>query len=142
MAKRTLKVPQKDIEMGLLARRSLSHNKVRLTVTLTGIVFALMLIVVQFGLFLGFTTTTSKNIDHSGVDAWVVSHGVRFFDTGKPFSERKYFQVLGTPGVAREVRFFVPRIHPGRERRDCGPASPARAGRNAKPGRPFAQEDS
>jgi len=112
--------------MGLLARRSLFHNKVRLTVTLTGIVFARMLIVVQFGLFIGFTTTTSKNIDHSGVDAWVVSHGVRFFDTGKPFSERKYFQVLGTPGVAREERSFVPRIHPGR---------------NAKPGRPFAQDD-
>jgi len=91
--------------MGLLARRNLFHDKVRLTVTLTGIVFALVLIVVQFGLFLGFTTTTSNNIDHSGVDAWVVSHGVRYFDTGKPFSERKYFQVLGTPGVAHAEKY-------------------------------------
>ena len=91
--------------MGLLARRNLFHDKVRLTVTLTGIVFALVLIVVQFGLFLGFTTTTSNNIDHSGVDAWVVSHGVRYFDTGKPFSERKYFQVLGTPGVAQAEKY-------------------------------------
>jgi putative ABC transport system permease protein len=58
--------------MGLLARCNLFHDGVRLTVTLTGIVFALILIVAPFGLFLGFTTTTSNNIDHSGVDAFIV----------------------------------------------------------------------
>jgi len=41
--------------MGLLARRNLFHDKVRFAVTLTGIVFALVLIIIQFGLFLGFT---------------------------------------------------------------------------------------
>jgi len=92
--------------MGILARRNLLHDKIRLIVTLTGIVFALVLIVVQFGLFLGFTSTTSNNIDHSGVDAWVVSHGVQYFDTGKPFSERKYYQVLATPGVARAEKYL------------------------------------
>ncbi len=45
--------------MGLLARRNLFHDRVRFAVTLTGIVFALVLIIIQFGLFLGFTTTTS-----------------------------------------------------------------------------------
>ena len=92
--------------MGILARRNLLHDRVRLIVTLTGIVFALVLIVVQFGLFLGFTTTTSNNVDHSGVDIWVVSHGVKYFDTGKPFSERKYYQVLGTPGVERAEKYL------------------------------------
>src|SRR5882762_8881293 len=58
--------------MGLLARRNLFHDKVRFAVTLTGIVFALVLIIIQFGLFLGFTTTTSNNIDHSNADLWVV----------------------------------------------------------------------
>ena len=38
-----------------LARRNLFHDKVRLTVTLTGIVFAVVLIVVELGLFVGFT---------------------------------------------------------------------------------------
>ena len=47
--------------MGLLARRNLFHDKMRFAVTLTGIVFALVLIIIQFGLFLGFTTTTSNN---------------------------------------------------------------------------------
>ncbi len=82
--------------MGLLARRNLFHDKVRFAVTLTGIVFALVLIIIQFGLFLGFTTTTSNNIDHSNADLWVVFHGVGYLDTG-----RKFYQVLSTPGVAQ-----------------------------------------
>ena len=42
-----------------LARRNLFHDKIRLAVTLTGITFAVVLVVVELGLFLGFTTTTS-----------------------------------------------------------------------------------
>lgn len=92
--------------MGLLARRNLFHDKVRFTVTLTGIVFALVLIIVQFGLFLGFTTTTSNNIDHSKADLWIVFHGVGYFDTGRTFSERKFYQVLATPGVAQAEKYM------------------------------------
>jgi putative ABC transport system permease protein len=44
-------------------------------------------------------------VDHSKVDAWVVSRGVKYFDTGKPFSERKYYQVLATPGVAHAEKY-------------------------------------
>jgi putative ABC transport system permease protein len=92
--------------MSLLARRNLFHDKVRFAVTLTGIVFALVLIIIQFGLFLGFTTTTSNNIDHSKADIWVVFHGVGYFDTGKNFSERKYYQVIATPGVAQAEKYM------------------------------------
>src|SRR5215813_12888565 len=92
--------------MGLLARRNLFHDKVRFMVTLTGIVFALVLIIVQFGLFLGFTTTTSNNIDHSKADLWIVFHGVGYFDTGRTFSERKFYQVLATPGVAEAEKYM------------------------------------
>lgn len=92
--------------MGLLARRNLFHDKVRFAVTLTGIVFALVLIIIQFGLFLGFTATTSNNIDHSNADLWVVFHGVGYFDTGRNFSERKLYQVLSTPGVERAEKYM------------------------------------
>ena len=92
--------------MGLLARRNLFHDKVRFAVTLTGIVFALVLIIIQFGLFLGFATTTSNNIDHSNADLWVVFHGVGYFDTGRNFSERKFYQVLSTPGVERAEKYM------------------------------------
>lgn len=92
--------------MGLLARRNLFHDKVRFGVTLTGIVFALVLIIVQFGLFLGFATTTSNNIDHARADIWVVFHGVGYFDTGRNFSERKFYQVLSTPGVQQAEKYM------------------------------------
>lgn len=92
--------------MALLARRNLFHDRVRFAVTLTGIVFALVLIIVQFGLFLGFTTTTSNNIDHSGADLWIVFHSVGYFDTGRMFSERKYYKALSTPGVQQAEKYI------------------------------------
>jgi putative ABC transport system permease protein len=82
-----------------LAQRNLFHDKVRLTVTLTGIVFSVVLIVVQLGLFLGFTTATSNLIDHSGADLWVTSKNVPYVEQGVPFSERKLNQVRAVPGV-------------------------------------------
>jgi putative ABC transport system permease protein len=92
--------------MALLARRNLFHDRIRFVVTLTGIVFALVLIIVQFGLFLGFTTTTSNNIDHSRADLWIVFHGVGYFDTGRVFSERKFYEVLSTPGVGQAEKYM------------------------------------
>jgi putative ABC transport system permease protein len=92
--------------MALLARRNLFHDRIRFAVTLTGIVFALVLIIIQFGLFLGFTTTTSNNIDHSKADLWIVFHSVGYFDTGRMFSERKYYEVLATPGVQQAEKYI------------------------------------
>jgi putative ABC transport system permease protein len=95
--------------MALLARRNLLHDRVRFAVTLTGIVFAILLMVVQFGLFLGFMETTSNNVAESRADLWVISKGVKYFDIGgwAPFSERKLYQILGTPGVAHASKYLV-----------------------------------
>jgi putative ABC transport system permease protein len=82
-----------------LAQRNLFHDKVRLTVTLTGIVFSVVLIVVQLGLFFGFTTATSGLIDHSGADLWITSKNVPYVEQGVAFSERKLYQVRAVPGV-------------------------------------------
>ena len=83
-----------------LAQRNLFHDKVRLTVTLTGIVFSVVLIVVQLGLFFGFTTATSGLIDHSGADFWITSKNVPYVEQGVAFSERKLNLVRAVPGVA------------------------------------------
>lgn len=93
--------------MASLARRNLFHDKMRLAVTLTGIVFAVVLITVQLGLFTGFATTTSNIIDHSGADLWIAAKGLRNFDQAAPFSERKLYQVLATPGVAEAEKYIV-----------------------------------
>jgi putative ABC transport system permease protein len=83
-----------------LAQRNLFHDKVRLTVTLTGIVFSVVLIVVQLGLFIGFTTATSNLIDHSRADLWITSKNVPYIEQGVAFSERKLYQVRAVSGVA------------------------------------------
>ena len=90
-----------------LARRNLMHDRVRLAVTLTGIVFAVVLIVVELGLFVGFTETTSNVIDNSGVDLWVTSKHVPYIELGVPFSERKLYQVKAVPGVQDAEKFIL-----------------------------------
>jgi putative ABC transport system permease protein len=90
-----------------LAQRNLFHDKVRLTVTLTGIVFAVVLIVVELGLFVGFTQTTSNLIDNSGADLWVTSKNVTYVEQGFPFSERKLYQIRAIPGVADAQKYIT-----------------------------------
>jgi putative ABC transport system permease protein len=89
-----------------LAQRNLFHDKVRLAVTLTGIVFAVVLIVVELGLFVGFSTTTSNLIDHAGADLWVSSPKVPYVEMGVPFSERKLNQIRAVPGVGEAQKLI------------------------------------
>ncbi|MBF0481796.1 MAG: ABC transporter permease [Desulfovibrionaceae bacterium] len=92
---------------GLIAVRNLLHDRMRLFVTLTGVVFSVVLIAVQSGLFVGFTTSTSCVIDNTDADVWVASKGVRNFDVTNPLKQAKYYQVLSVPGVALVKRFIV-----------------------------------
>jgi putative ABC transport system permease protein len=93
--------------MSLLALRNLFHDKIRLAVTLTGVVFAVVLIVIELGLFFGFTAATSCLIDHSQADLWVTSKSVPYLELGVPFSDRKLYQVKSVPGVADAEKFIV-----------------------------------
>jgi putative ABC transport system permease protein len=93
--------------MPTLAWRNLVHDKVRLAVTVTGIVFAVVLIVVQLGLFLGFTTATSSLIDRSNADLWITAPRVPYIEQGVPFSERKLNTVLATPGVKTASKYIA-----------------------------------
>ncbi|MEY4168194.1 MAG: FtsX-like permease family protein [Blastocatellia bacterium] len=93
--------------MASLAWRNLFHDRVRLVVTLVGIVFSVVLTAVQFGLFLGFVRATSDLIDRSGADLWILSRGVVNLENGIPFTERKYHQALAVPGVADARRLTI-----------------------------------
>jgi putative ABC transport system permease protein len=90
-----------------LARRNLFHDRVRLAVTLTGIAFSVVLMVVQWGLFRGFSSSTTNVIDHSGADLWVTARNTAYLEQALPFNERKYYQVLATPGVAEATKYIV-----------------------------------
>ena len=90
-----------------IARQNLFHDKVRLCVTLTGVVFAVVLITIQVGIFLGFTKTIAAVIDNSGADVWVTSRGVKNFDIALPLDEQKYYQVLSSPGIEEASKFII-----------------------------------
>lgn len=93
--------------MPSLALENLTHDRVRLTVTLTGIVFALVLIIVQFGLFLGFLDTIGAVIDKSKADLWVMGPGVPHVNGGTEIPERRRYQILSVPGVALAEKWIV-----------------------------------
>jgi putative ABC transport system permease protein len=90
-----------------LARRTLLHDRTRLLVTVAGIAIAIVLMVVQLGLFLGFTQTTSGIIDHSHADLWVMARGVQYFEVGFSVPERKLYRVLSEDGVADAEKCIV-----------------------------------
>jgi putative ABC transport system permease protein len=93
--------------MSTLAWKNLFHDKVRLIVTLTGIVFALVLIIVQFGLFLGFLETTANVVVHSRADLWISAPGIPHVNAGAPMLEKRRYKALATDGVERVDRFAL-----------------------------------
>jgi putative ABC transport system permease protein len=92
---------------GILAVRNLVHDRVRLVVTLVGIVFAVVLINVQLGLFIGFARTTSSLVDRAGADLWIMAPGTRDVDQSTAISERKLFQAIAVPGVSKAAKEIV-----------------------------------
>lgn len=93
--------------MSVLARRNLLHDRVRLVVTLAGIVFSVVLSAVQLGLFFGFRRATADVIGHSQADLWVKSSGVTHLESAVPFAEQKVYDARATPGVAAAHRHIV-----------------------------------
>jgi putative ABC transport system permease protein len=83
----------------VLALRNMVHDRIRLAVTLVGIVFAVVLIGIQLGLFIGFAETTSALIDHAGADLWIMAPGTRNIDQAVAIPERRVYQALAVPGI-------------------------------------------
>ena len=46
-------------------------------------------------------------IDHSGADIWIAAKDTAYLEQAVPFNERKYYQILATPGVAQAVKYIV-----------------------------------
>jgi putative ABC transport system permease protein len=93
--------------MASLAYSNLLYDKVRLVVTLTGVIFAVVLVAVQLGLFIGFMRATSNVIDQSGADVWITAPNVDYLEVGAPISERNLYKVLATSGVANAGKYIV-----------------------------------
>jgi putative ABC transport system permease protein len=90
-----------------IAWKNLIHDKVRLAVTLVGIVFALVLILVQFGLFLGFLDTSSNIVAQSRADLWVTAPSIPHVNGGSALSESNRYRILSIPGVERADKYTL-----------------------------------
>lgn len=91
-----------------LAFRNLFHDRIRLAVTLVGILFSIVLVAVQLGLYLGASNMITANIDHAKADLWIAAYGAKSFeDGGMLLTPRERHQALATPGVKAVIPLVV-----------------------------------
>jgi putative ABC transport system permease protein len=91
-----------------LAFRNLFHDRIRLAVTLVGILFSIVLVAVQLGLYLGASNMITANIDHAKADLWITVFGAKSFeDGGMLLTPRERHQALATPGVKAVIPLIV-----------------------------------
>jgi putative ABC transport system permease protein len=63
-----------------LASRNLFHDRLRFIATVVGIVFSIVLVTVQLGLYLGFGRVVTTMIDHAAADLWIMPLGTKCFE--------------------------------------------------------------
>lgn len=83
-----------------LASRNLLQDRLRFVATLIGIVFSVVLVMVQMGLYLGFGRMVTTMIDHAPADLWVVSRGTKSFEDLSLLDTQARNRVLAVAGVA------------------------------------------
>jgi putative ABC transport system permease protein len=90
-----------------LASRNLFHDRVRLIATIVGIVFSIVLVTVQLGVFLSFERMITTMIDHAQADFWIAPAETRSFEESSLLSGRERFQALSIDGVAEVIPVVV-----------------------------------
>jgi putative ABC transport system permease protein len=90
-----------------LASRNLFHDRVRLVATLVGIVFSIVLVTVQLGLYLGFDRMITVMIDRAQSDLWIVPSETMSFESASVLDGRQRFQALTTAGVSSVAPLLV-----------------------------------
>jgi putative ABC transport system permease protein len=90
-----------------LASRNLLHDRLRFVATVVGIVFSIVLVTVQLGLYLGFGRMVTTMIDHASADLWIMPAGTKCFEDPSLLDERKRFQALSINGVAQAIPVVI-----------------------------------
>jgi putative ABC transport system permease protein len=99
-----------------LASRNLFHDRLRFIATVVGIVFSIVLVNIQMGLFLSFERMVTTMIDHASADLWIVPLGTKCFEDPSLLDEHDQAKALSVPGVteaAPVVIGFTPWTVPG-----------------------------
>ena len=83
-----------------LAIRNLLHDRARFLVTLIGVLFAVVLLAVQLGLYLGARKMISGMVAHTTGDIWIAAYGANNFEQAPILRGHERFLALSVPGVA------------------------------------------
>ena len=83
-----------------LASRNLFHDRLRFIATVVGIVFSVVLVMVQMGLYFGFGQMVTKMIDHASADLWVMRQGTKCFEDPSLLPANIERTIRGVDGVA------------------------------------------
>ncbi len=86
-----------------LAFRNLFHDRVRLAVTLVGILFSIVLVAVQLGVYLGARNMIIAMINRADGDLWIMAYGTKNFEEAQPIRARERYVALATPDVVSAV---------------------------------------
>jgi putative ABC transport system permease protein len=90
-----------------LASRNLFHDRLRFVATIVGIVFSIVLVTVQMGLFVGFGRMVTTMIDHAPADLWVMPHSTKCFEDPSLMDDRQRFRALAVDGVAEAAPLVI-----------------------------------
>ena len=90
-----------------LAVKILLDDKARFLTTVSGVGFAVALVYIQVGLFVGLLASASVTIDRMDADLWVVAHNTPNVDFANPFPESYVGRVRSVPGVDRADNLIV-----------------------------------
>jgi len=90
-----------------LAFRNLIHDRLRLIATVIGIVFSIVLVTVQMGLYLGFERMVTTMIDHASADLWVMPRGTKCFEDPSLLNTRDRYRALSINGVAEAIPVVI-----------------------------------
>lgn len=91
-----------------LAIRNLFHDRIRLIVTLVGILFSIVLVAVQLGLYLGARKMIIDMIENANGELWITAYGAKSFEEGGILlTPRERHAALAAPGVEAVVPLIV-----------------------------------
>jgi putative ABC transport system permease protein len=90
-----------------LAYRNLFHDRLRFIATIVGIVFSIVLVTVQMGLYVGFRSMVTTMIDHSPADLWIMPTGTKCFEDPSLLDDRQRFRALGVDGVVEAAPLVI-----------------------------------
>lgn len=93
--------------MFLFALKTLFYDRGKLIVALSGVIFSVVLVNVQGGLFLGMIQKASLLVDRCEADIWVAHRGVHSVDIPAEIPVAWLNRIRGLPGVREAVPYIV-----------------------------------